>query len=138
MSIKIENFTINSKGFDDLIDITSKVQGIVLGSGIKEGVVTIYPISSTASILMMDNEPGISDDFKKLIDNLIPINKLYQHDEMWHIGNAHAHLRAALLGKNVSLPILDSRIVLDSNQRVILADFNNCVGSIQIFVSITY
>lgn len=138
MAIKVEKFTISTKGFDDLIDITSKISNIVLSTGIKEGIANISVTASTASLITIENEPGLAIDLPRLLDNMVPINKIYQHDTVWYDGNAYAHLKAVLLGNNITLPITDGKLELNTWQQVILIDFDNKPRIRQIVMSIAY
>ena len=120
MTVLTEKFTITTKGFDDVIDITSRVQSIVSNSQEKNAIVNISTTSSTASILTLEYEPGLVVDLPKLLENIVPINKVYQHDNTWHDGNAYAHLRATLLGNNITLSVENGEIILNTWQKIVL------------------
>ena len=136
MSVISEKISILTKGFDDVIDITSKIQDIVSSYDIKCGILNIFVASSTASLLTIENEPGIIFDISKLLELLVPINKIYQHDNVWHDGNANAHLKAAILGNHLTLPIFDGKVEINSCQQIVLIDFDNKSQTRQIIVSI--
>ena len=136
MSAIIEKFTISTKGFDDIVDITSKVQGMVKSQEIKNGIVNISSVSSCASIVVLENVPGLALDLVKLIKEIIPINQIYQHDNLWHDGNAFSHLRASILQKSLSLPVEDGKIVLGKYQQILLIDFDNKLSNNQVVLSI--
>ena len=138
MTVKTEKFTISTKGFDDVIDITTRVQSIVSGIEEKNAIVNISTTSSTASITTLEYEPGLVVDLPKMLDGIVPINKVYQHDNAWHDGNAYAHLRAAILGNNVTLSVIDGQIELNTWQKIILIDFDNKPRVRQIVVSVVY
>ena len=136
MSIKIDRFLISTKGFSDYIDITQKIEDFASSCNIKEGLVSLFVSSSCSSLRIIENEPGLGIDIAKLMEALAPINKIYQHDDMWHDGNAFSHLRAFLLGTTLNLPILDYRLALGANQRIILLDFDNKVSNKEIIISV--
>lgn len=138
MACLSDKFVILTKGFDDLIDITSKVQDIVSSFKVKTGIVNISVLSSTASIITLEDEPGLSFDLPKLLENIVPINKIYQHDNSWHDGNANAHLKAAMLGGSLSLSVVDGKIGLSTWQKIVLIDFDNKSANRQIVVSVAY
>ena len=138
MTVLTEKFTISTKGFDDVIDITSRVQSIVSNSQEKNAIVNISTTSSTASILTLEYEPGLVFDLPKLLENIVPINKVYQHDNTWHDGNAYAHLRATLLGNNITLSVENGEIILNTWQKIVLIDFDNKQRTRQIVVSVMY
>ena len=136
MTVKNDKFTISSKGFDDLIDITSKVQSVVDSFKVKQGIVNVSVLASTASIITMEQEPGLAFDLKKLFQEMIPINQIYQHDNLWHEGNAFAHLKATILGNNLALSVIDGKIMLNTYQQIVLVDFDNKPSARQIVVSV--
>ena len=136
MSVKIEKFILATKGFDEVIDITSKVNDIVSYVSSKEGLVNIFVQSSTASILILEDEPALSSDLAKLLENIVPINKIYQHDNTWHDGNAYAHLKSILLGNSLTLPVHDSKVALGLYQQIVLLDFDNKASEKEIIISV--
>ncbi len=138
MTVYTEKFTISSNGFDDLIDITSKVQNIVLNANVENAIVNISTAVSTASIITLEQQEGLAFDFASIMENIIPLNKIYKHDLSWHEGNAHAHLRAALLGSNITLSVIDKKIVIDKFQKIVFIDFDTKTGMRQIIVSVVY
>jgi len=138
MTVKNEKFTISTKGFDDLINITKKVQDLITGFNIEDGIANITVSASTASLITLESEPGLVMDLPKLLDNIVPINKIYKHDNVWYEGNAHAHLKAVLLGNNLTLPVVSGKIELNNWQQIVLIDFDNKPRIRQIIVSVTY
>ncbi|MBQ4646275.1 MAG: YjbQ family protein [Candidatus Gastranaerophilales bacterium] len=136
MAAVVEKFNISSKGFDDLIDITLKVQNIVALSKINQGMVNVCAVSSTAGIMILESEPALGFDISKMLEAIAPINKVYQHDNLWHDGNAYAHLKGSLVGNNITIPVVDSKAVMTFSQRIVLVDFDNKPSEREIFVSV--
>ena len=132
MGTKSEKFTISSNGFNDVIDITQKINNQISLLQVKEGIVSISILSATASIMVFKQEPGLVNDFIKIIDNLAPLNRLYQHDNIWHDGNAYAHLKSAFLNKTLTLPVIDNKLALEDWTQILLIDFDNKPSNIQI------
>jgi len=124
MTIKIEKFNISSNGFNDFIDITARIQGIISSFNINEALVNISTPSATASIITLEAQNGLKEDLNKLLDEFIPVNKVYKRDTDFFEGNALSHLKAALLGNNITLSVTSGSLVLDSYQSIILADFD--------------
>lgn len=138
MSTKCEKFIVNTNGFDDLIDITSRVENIVSFLNVKEGIVNVCLIGSCASIITFEDEPNIKFDISKVLETIIPINKVYQHDISWHDGNAHAHLKAIFLGNSKTFSVIDGKIQLSEFQKIALIDFDNKNSTRQVIVSVVY
>lgn len=136
MTTYFEKINILSKGFDDLIDITQKVKNVVLSSNIQAGIVNIQVVSSCASVVVLDNVDGLGYDLSKMLQEIVSINKVYQYDNNWQEGNAFSHLRALLMKNNTTLALIDNKIQLSENQRILFIDFDNKATSKQIIVSI--
>ena len=125
MTRAIKQFTISTKGFTDIIDITANINSIILNSGITEGLATIYAAGSTVSITSIEYEPGLIEDLPELLDKLVPHDVDYKHDMKWHDGNGYAHLRSSIIGNSYTVPIIDRHLELGTWQQVILVDFDN-------------
>ena len=125
MSIKNSQFQVNTKGNTDIIDITQRVKNEVYKYNIKDGLVHIYVAGSTASITAIEYEPGLIKDFPAILDKIAPENDFYHHDDTWHDGNGHAHIRAAIIGNSFSVPLVDGALQLGTWQQVVLVDFDN-------------
>ena len=138
MGVYSENFLISSKGFSDVIDITSKVKNVALNAKIKDGIINIISISPTSSLIVLENVPGIAFDLAKLLDSIVPINKIYQHDNLWHDGNAFSHLRATILGNNLVFPLHNYEIIMDDYSQITFIDFDNKQSDKQVVVTVTY
>ncbi len=138
MGVIIEKFSISSNGFEDMIDITSKVQNIVSNVNQNNAVVNVSIVSSTASVITLEQEFGLANDFSSVMENIIPLNKVYKHDLSWHEGNAHAHLRAAMLGNNITLGVENKKIILGEDQKIVVLDFDVKSSTKQVVVSVIY
>jgi len=125
MQIKTLSFEVVTKGFTDIIDITSNVEKITTDSFLVEGNALVFAPGSTAGITTIEYEPGLLIDYPAFMEKLAPSNIVYQHDETWHDGNGFSHLRAALQGASFTVPFLSGRLMLGTWQQIILIDFDN-------------
>lgn len=125
MDIKTIAFDVETKGFNDILDITPQVQEILAESDLNEGNVLVFVPGSTAGITTIEYEPGLLKDYPEFMEKLIPSGKSYKHDETWHDGNGHAHLRASLQGSSVTIPFIGGELLLGTWQQIILIDFDN-------------
>ncbi len=137
MSVKIEKFTISTRGFDDIIDISSKVQGIVSGFNLDNAIVNVFVVASTASIITLEYEPGLVVDLPEVLNTIVPVNRVYEHDKKWHDGNGYSHLRASLLGNSITIPVSFGKLELGNWQQIVLIDFDNKPRIREIVVSAT-
>jgi secondary thiamine-phosphate synthase enzyme len=116
---------LETTGKGHIVDITEGVTRVVPTNRVDHGVVTVFARGSTVAITTMEYEPGGVSDLQALLDRLIPVHGDYHHNRLNHDTNAHAHLRAALIGPSESIPIVDGRLVLGTWQQVVLIDFDD-------------
>ena len=116
---------LETPGNGHIVDITPGVQSVVGTSGIERGVVTVFATGSTVAVTTMEYEPGGVHDLQALLDRLIPPTGEYEHNRRNHDTNAHAHLRAAVVGPSESIPVVDGRLALGTWQQVVLIDFDD-------------
>lgn len=136
MEIETHNFSLKTKGKTDILDITNFVQSIINSSGFIEGSALIFTGGSTAGITTIEYEPGLLDDYPKFFEKIIPSNIKYKHDETWHDGNGHSHIRAALQGASFTVPFVNGNLLLGTWQQIILIDFDNRPRNRNIIVQI--
>jgi secondary thiamine-phosphate synthase enzyme len=125
MILKNISFSFRTTGETDLIDITDDVAGEVALSGVVEGQVILFVPGSTASLTTIEYERGVIEDLREAIERLAPRTMRYRHDERWGDGNGYSHVRAALLGPSLVVPIMEGRLSLGTWQQIILIDFDN-------------
>jgi secondary thiamine-phosphate synthase enzyme len=116
---------LNTKGYNDIVDITSQVQEFIFESKIKDGYVLIFVPGATGGITTIEYEPGLIQDLPEMLEKIAPMNKSYFHDKTWHDGNGYAHLRSALLGPDITIPIQNQKMVLGTWQQIVFLDFDN-------------
>ncbi len=125
MTVRNSKFQINTKGYTDIIDITHKVKNEVYKYGLKDAIVHVYVAGSTVSLTTIEYEPGLIKDFPEIMDKLVPASDFYHHDDTWHDGNGHSHIRASIIGNSVSIPLVDGALQIGTWQQVVLIDFDN-------------
>lgn len=125
MNILTESFSIRTKGFNDIVDITENVRSEISKSGYTEGNVLVFVPGATAGITTIEYEPGLLRDYPEFMEKIVPSNKNYHHDMTWHDGNGFSHVRASLQGASFQVPFKDGRLLLGTWQQIILVDFDN-------------
>jgi secondary thiamine-phosphate synthase enzyme len=115
---------MSTRGNCQIVDLTAKVQEFLEGIHAHQGTVTVSVVGSTGSITTIEHEPGLIRDLPELMDRLIPEGS-YHHDQTWHDGNGHSHLRSALMGTSRTFPVLEGQAALGTWQQIILVDFDN-------------
>ncbi|MBN2416774.1 YjbQ family protein [bacterium] len=126
-----------TQGHCDIIDITRDTEKALMESGISSGTVLVFVPGSTAGVTTIEYEPGLKKDLPEFFNTIIPENRGYHHDAAWGDGNGYAHVRAALLGPSLSVPVADRRLLLGTWQQIVVIDFDNRPRSREIVVQIT-
>jgi secondary thiamine-phosphate synthase enzyme len=115
---------VKTKGEDDIIDITKQTSRVIESSEIKNGIVTIFVSGSTAALTTIEYEPGLLSDFPKMLERVAPKNIDYGHDQRWHDGNGHSHVRASLLGPSLTIPFSNRNLMLGTWQQIVLLELD--------------
>jgi secondary thiamine-phosphate synthase enzyme len=138
MNRKISNtyLSFTTTADTDIIDITADVARRVAGSGFSDGHVLVFVPGSTAAVTTIEYESGVVRDLKAAVERLAPVGIPYRHDARWGDGNGYAHVRAALLGPSLCVPLIDGRLVLGTWQQIVLMDFDNEPRDRKVLVSV--
>lgn len=116
---------LSTPGDGAIRDLTDGVRSVVRTAEVQTGVATVFVTGSTAAVTTMELEPGGVADLQALLERLIPAEGRYEHNVRNHDSNAHAHLRAALVGPSESVPIVGGELVLGTWQQIVLLDFDD-------------
>jgi secondary thiamine-phosphate synthase enzyme len=116
---------LSTPGNGAIVDLTEGVRSIVGRSGVETGVAVVFAVGSTVAVTTMEYEPGGVADLQALLERLIPAEGSYEHNVRNHDTNAHAHLRAAVIGPSESVPVLRGELGLGTWQQVVLVDFDD-------------
>lgn len=137
MGVESQTIHVRTTAGTDIIDLTPLVMGILNEFSTKNGAVTIFTPGSTAALTTIEYESGVIEDLKKAIQRMAPEELYYEHNERWGDGNGYSHVRAALIGPSLHIPVIDGRLTLGTWQQVVLLDFDNKARQRKIIVQIT-
>jgi secondary thiamine-phosphate synthase enzyme len=85
----------------------------------------LFVVGSTAAITTLEYEPGlVKHDLPALLQRLIPDDARYEHEATWNDDNGHSHLRSALIGSSLAVPVSDGKPLTGEYQQVVLIDFD--------------
>lgn len=124
MTIKTTRVEKNTKGFSDVIDITSDVEKFIDKCKVTNGIATVFVPGSTGAVTTAEYEPGLKKDIPEFVDKILPQDAYYHHNETWHDGNGFSHMRAALYGPSLTVPFENRRLTLGTWQQIVLLDFD--------------
>ncbi|MDY6905821.1 MAG: secondary thiamine-phosphate synthase enzyme YjbQ [Thermodesulfobacteriota bacterium] len=121
----------------DIRDITEVLSEFLSQSSIADGVLSAFMTGSTGSLTTIEYEPGVVEDLKRVINEIAPPGRVYEHEKAWHDGNGHSHVQAALLGPSISIAVRDGRMQLGTWQQVVAINHDNRARNRTIEVTIT-
>jgi secondary thiamine-phosphate synthase enzyme len=125
MTTSSETISFSTKGFCDIIDITSHLDAVIERSKIENGLVTVFCPGSTGAVTTIEYESGVLRDLQKAIEKIVPANIPYEHDKRWGDGNGFSHVRAALMKPSVTIPLIQGKLTLGTWQQIVFIDFDN-------------
>jgi secondary thiamine-phosphate synthase enzyme len=131
-----DSIDLETRGHADMLDITGEVAAKVKDSGVRSGIVTVFCPGSTSAITTIEYEPGALADLKRTFDEIVPPDREYAHNLRWGDGNGHSHVRAALLGPSLSVPVVDGELQLGTWQQITYCDFDNRSRSRRLIIQI--
>ena len=114
--------TLESDGHGHVYDLTGHVAAWLESTAALEGQVTVHAPGSTASVTTLEFEPGAVSDLVEALEKIAPSNRSYHHDRRWGDGNGFSHLRAALMGPSITVPVSEGRCVLGTWQQIVLVE----------------
>jgi secondary thiamine-phosphate synthase enzyme len=120
-----DSISVSTRGDAEVIDLTEGVRGKVDEHRLAEGQVLIFVSGSTAAVTTVEHEPGLVQDLPEFFERIAPRHHRYHHEERWHDGNGHSHVRASLLGPSLLVPVSAGRPLLGTWQQIVLIDFDN-------------
>lgn len=129
MKFVVEKLFVNSKKSTELIRITDEVRRTVQTTGLKNGIVNVFTLHTTTAITINEDDTKLEEDIARFMVKLVPEDDSYAHHRFFRKDgrmavNAYSHIRASLLGANVTIPLQDGSLVLGSRQNIYLVDLD--------------
>jgi len=119
----LKEFRISTNKKQELIDITDRIKKIVKDSGVKNGICIVYVPHATAGILINeDYDASVCNDIINKLEQIIPQRDVYEHNRI--DDNAHAHIKASIIGPSETIIIQNNELVLGTWQGIALAEFD--------------
>lgn len=122
--VRTHRVEIGTRGQGDTHDVTSVVADAVSRSGLRDGIVTVFIVGSTAGVTTIEFEPGAVADLNRLFETLAPREADYEHHLRWGDDNGSSHVRAALLGPSATVPFTSQSLALGTWQQLVLVEFD--------------
>lgn len=136
IELETHSFELKTPGNCKITDVTENVQDLIDSNNFSEGSVNVFSVGSTTGITTIEYEPGLLKDYPAFFEKIIPTNVSYHHDQTWHDGNGHSHLRSSLQGTSLTIPFKEGRLILGTWQQIVFVDFDNRSRTRKIVVQI--
>lgn len=120
--------TVMSRREGDIINITPDVQKAVSESRVINGLVHLFVQHSTAALTTIEYEDGVLSDLTRALAVLAPDNEVYAHNSRWGDGNGRSHVKAALVGPSITVPVVEGQIVCGTWQQLVLLELDVNAG----------
>ena len=128
MKVYSTSFTLSTYERTEIADITKLVRDAIQQFAVTTGIALINTLHTTCAVFINEFQSALIDDLKGLMEGLVPERGGYRHDDPrvsdCERGNAHSHLRAALLGRNVAVAVNHGELTLGRFQSVIFAELD--------------
>jgi secondary thiamine-phosphate synthase enzyme len=120
--------TMTSGREGDIINITPQVEKAVTESRVKTGLVHLFVEHSTAALTTIEFEPGVLADLKRALSVLAPDDITYAHNSRWGDGNGRSHVKAALVGPSITVPVGNGELLCGTWQQLVLLELDVNAG----------
>ena len=124
MTVESREIRFRTRSDGEILDITDRAQTIVESSNLKNGVASLFVPGSTAALTTIEYEPGLLMDLPHALERLAPREAKYEHENRWHDGNGHSHVRASIIGPDLTVPFMEKRLTLGTWQQIIFIELD--------------
>ncbi len=122
--IVTKHIKIKTKGENDILDLTGKIDAKIKESKISDGIVTVFVVGSTGALTTIEYEPGLLKDFPDMLARIAPNDIDYEHEKRWHDGNGRSHVKASLIGPSLTVPISNGDLILGTWQQIVFVELD--------------
>ena len=128
LTIHGETFVISTDQRIELVDLTNRVMEFARRFNIREGLVSLWSMHTTCSLFINEFQTALLTDIRRFLEQMVARDAEYMHNDPEHSDcdrmNADSHLRAVLLGHNLTLQISGGEVVLGQWQRILMAELD--------------
>lgn len=137
MAVENHEFELQTRGNNQVINITDAVTRCLQDGRIHDGTATVFVVGSTAGITTTEFEPGLANhDLEAAFEGIAPQDGTYVHEQTWQDDNGHSHVRASLLGPSITIPLIEGQLPLGTWQQIVLIDFDTRARSRRVVVQV--
>ncbi len=124
MTVESQELRFRTHHEGEILDITDQTQRVIESSRMRSGVAVLFVLGSTGAITTIEYEPGLLADLPEALERLAPKDASYEHEKRWHDGNGHSHIRASMIGPDLSVPFRDKKLTLGTWQQIVFLELD--------------
>ena len=128
LTIHGETIVISTDQRIELVDLTNRIMEFARKFNIKEGLVSLWSMHTTCALFINEFQTALLSDIKRSLEQMVQRDAEWMHNNPDHSDcdrfNADSHLRAMLLGHNLTLQISGGEVVLGQWQRILMAELD--------------
>ena len=128
LTIHGETLVVQTEERIELVDLTKTVMEFVRKFNMREGLVSLWSMHTTCTLFINEFQVALLSDIKRFLETMVARDAEYMHNDPNHSDcdrmNADSHLRAMLLGHNLTLQISGGEVVLGQWQRILMAELD--------------
>ena len=124
MTVESQELRFRTHREGEILDITDRTQRVIESSRMMNGVAVLFVPGSTGAITTIEYEPGLLADLPVALERLAPKDAPYEHENRWHDGNGHSHIRASMIGPDLSVPFRDKKLTLGTWQQIVFLELD--------------
>ena len=137
MAVKTVPFRLEMRGGTQIENVTKTVQDALAQAKLTAGIVTVFVKHTTASVMIIEDEPGIRADTQTFWDRSVPADPGWQHNTRNRgEDNGHSNLRGQLQGPSVTIPFSNGAMLLGTWQQIVLVDFDTRARTREVIIQI--
>ena len=137
MPVSTHHLNVSMAGNSQMHNLTEQLRQAITESGLTDGVATVFVKHTTASVMIIEDEPGIRADTVRFWNRLLPADPQLEHNTRNHgEDNGHSHLRGQLQGPSVTIPFIESRPALGTWQQLVLIDFDTRARTRELIIQV--
>jgi secondary thiamine-phosphate synthase enzyme len=119
---------VSTRREGEIVDLTPQVAAVVRESAIRDGLVHLFVQHSTAALTTIECEPGVLADLTRSLAVLAPDDADYAHNTKWGDGNGRSHVKAALVGPSLTVPVAGGELCCGTWQQIVLLELDVNAG----------
>jgi secondary thiamine-phosphate synthase enzyme len=122
MDVHHHELTLATEGHGDVHDLTGEASAWLEAISGRDGLLNVFVPGSTGVVTTIEFEPGCVRDLDDALERIAPSDRGYHHDRRWGDGNGFSHLRAAMIGPSLTVPVAGGRCVHGTWQQIVLVE----------------